>query len=94
MAEDAPNLTPALRVTHSPLERRHEHVPVHQVTHWGVSLDAKQNWVVLHLSDIDVEHAEPTLAHVLSIPAAKQMSEALRKAVEDYLTESPQPEKE
>lgn len=94
MTKDAPALTPALQASHAPPHSEHGEHPNHLVTDWGVLLDAKRNSIVLHLSDTVRSPVVPIASHFLSIPAVKQVSEALAKAVDDYLKTLPNPETE
>ena len=67
-----------------------EDPPNLQVTALGVRLVSDKNLILVYLQDIDSRN--PTIPYAISIPAAKQLSDALGNAVDDYLNVSPETE--
>lgn len=67
-----------------------EDPPHLQVTAWGAKLASDKNLILIFLQDVDAR--KPTIPYAISIPAAKQLSDALGKVVDDYLNVSPETE--
>ena len=88
MADNKPKLTPALPSSRAFSGLQSETIPTHRVSDWGVSLNANEHSILLHLCDRDGSPSVPTVSYALSIAAAKQVSDGLSMAVANYLNGS------
>lgn len=91
MTEKEPDMKPAITADLQTISHVRQSVQMLRVSQWGVLHDSRRNFVEVFLQHSD----KPEIySHVLSIPAAHQLSEALRKSVDEYLEARPDPDQD